>query len=82
MSRDLATIGDAAHLANVPARTIRRWITDGRLTTTTLRRTTYVSVSQVAATRTILRAKVSAATVERNRARARLALAPQNGPLS
>jgi predicted site-specific integrase-resolvase len=37
VSHDRATTGDASKILGIPARTIRRWVTDGRLTAIRLR---------------------------------------------
>jgi excisionase family DNA binding protein len=37
MTHDRATTGDASKILGIPARTIRRWVTDGRLTAIRLR---------------------------------------------
>jgi excisionase family DNA binding protein len=79
-SHDRATTGDASKILGIPARTIRRWVTDGRLTAIRLRGTTYVSVSETAALRKIIRAQAAHIAGQRNRRRVRVAQAPQNGP--
>jgi excisionase family DNA binding protein len=82
MSHDRATTGDASKILGIPARTIRRWVTDGRLTAIRLRGTTYVSVEEVAALRKIVRAQAAHIAGQRNRRRVRVAPPPQNGPSS
>jgi len=76
---DYMPISDVSQIMGVPARTIRRWVTDGRLTAIR-KRTTYVSVSEVAALRKIIRGQVSHLAGIRNHTRAQLAHQPQNGP--
>lgn len=77
---DRLPISDVSHILNIPARTIRRWVTDGRLKAVTKGRSTYVSVSEVDALRKIIRGQVSHLAGIRNHTRAQLAHQSQNGP--
>jgi excisionase family DNA binding protein len=77
---DYMTTGDVSKIMNIPARTIRRWVTDGRLTVIRKGGRTYVSVSEVSALRKIIRGQVAHIAGQRNRRRVQLAPPPQNGP--
>jgi excisionase family DNA binding protein len=80
MSHDGATISDASKILGIPARTIRRWVADGRLRTIRKGRRTFVSVEEVDALRKIIRGQVAHIAGQRNRRRVRVAPPPQNGP--
>jgi excisionase family DNA binding protein len=80
MTNDGVTTGDASKILNIPARTIRRWVSDGRLRAIRKGRHTYVSVEEADALRKIIRGQVAHIAGQRNRQRVRVAQAPQNGP--
>jgi excisionase family DNA binding protein len=77
---DYMTTGDVSKIMHIPARTIRRWVTDGRLTAIRKGGRTYVSVEETAKLRKIIRGQVAHIAGQRNRRRVRVAEPPQNGP--